>query len=247
MNSEKTSEWSLTVDDLNVWYGSASAVREVNFTVTPGKAVALIGRNGAGKSSIIRGLMNSGVRSTGRVSLIDGHAKTDLSSVRPSRIARSGLAWVPDDRRLFPSLTVGEMLRLAARTCRVDGSHEVNVEVALEAVPFVRDLMDRNATELSGGQQQLVAIARALAMRPKVLLLDEPSEGLAPVVVDEILQVLLSLKNEHIGIVLSEQNTRFALQLADTVIGLVSGDIRWTKSVQECAEDTGLVESVIVL
>ena len=202
----------LEVEGLEVRYGPVRAVRGASFSVARGELVALLGANGAGKSSTLMAIAGAVRPAGGRVRL-EG---ADVTGARPERMARLGVATVPETRDVFPDLTVSENLRLGAFTRR-DGAAEIAGDRArfLDRFPILAERADQSAGTLSGGEQQMLVIARAMMARPRVLLLDEPSLGLAPVVVDRVFGMIAGLKAAGLTILLVEQNARKALSVAD--------------------------------
>lgn len=244
----KDAPCELRVSGLSVSYAGVRALREMTFTVRHGEAVALVGRNGAGKTSTLQGIMRFGGRVTGSVVLESKADSVDLSRAKTYEVARAGVTLVPDSRRLFPRLEIGDILRLCAEEVVGRKAAAERVDWVLDLVPAVVPWLDRKRGELSGGQQQLVAIARGLAMRPRVLLLDEPSEGLSPVARQDVLEVVLNLKRATgMAMVVAEQNIDFALALADSIVGLVSGSPTWTKDAEAFRQDRTEIESVVAL
>lgn len=225
----------LSVRGLNAWYGSAQALFGVDLDVGSGEVVGLLGRNGAGKSSTFNAIMNLEVRSVGDI-VVAGRSTTKDS---PDQIARHGVAWVPEDRRIFSNLTVRENLDLARFAC---GDREpVTTEELLDSLPLLDKLIDRSGNQLSGGEQQLVAIARALVPRPSLLLLDEPTEGLAPLIVEQIAAAIARLPELFdVSIVLAEQNLPFVASLTSRVYVLETGRVVHHGSTPEFAADTTL-------
>jgi urea transport system ATP-binding protein len=208
----------LAVEGLNQHYGSAQVLRGVGFAVEPGRCLAVLGRNGAGKTTLLRCLTGLIPASQGRIAL-DGTELTRLSS---DRRARTGLAYVPQGREIFPDLTVAENMRVAARAHGLGRTDAVDEAVTL--FPALRDLWHRPGGNLSGGQQQQLAIARALATRPRALLLDEPTEGIQPSIVAAIEAVIAGLKG-RITVLLVEQYLDFALRVGDAVVVLSRGSV----------------------
>ena len=202
----------LEVEGLEVRYGAVRAVRGASFAVARGELVALLGANGAGKSSTLMAIAGA-VRTAGGSVRLDG---AEVAGERPERMARLGVATVPETRDVFPDLTVSENLRLGAFTRR-DGAAEIAGDRArfLDRFPILAERADQPAGTLSGGEQQMLVIARAMMARPRVLLLDEPSLGLAPVVVDRVFGMIAGLKAAGLTILLVEQNARKALAVAD--------------------------------
>jgi branched-chain amino acid transport system ATP-binding protein len=210
----------LDVKNLVVAYGDVEALKGLSMHVASGEAVALLGPNGAGKSSLINTVCGLLKPRAGHV-LLDGES---IGGMAPETLVRLGIAQVPEGRRIWGSLTVEENVRLGATTQgRVNESAEV--ERALERFPMLREIAERQAGMLSGGQQQQLAIARALASRPRILLLDEPSLGLAPTIVDSVFALLADLRSEGLTLLLVEQQTSRALNFCDRGYILRNGRI----------------------
>lgn len=195
---------ALIVHDLTASYDRAQVLHGLSFSVGRGEAVALLGRNGAGKSTCLKALMGL-VRRTGRI-VADG---ADLSRFDTPRIARAGLGYVPEERRIFAELTVMENLEVGRRAAR-PGFTPWTTERLFDLFPNLARMRDRPGGRMSGGEQQMLALARTLIGNPSTLLLDEPSEGLSPLLVEELAGVLFSLRREGLSLLLSEQNFRFA-------------------------------------
>ncbi len=207
----------LEVAGLGAAYGSAQVLFDVALEVGEAEIVGLLGRNGAGKTSLLRAIMGIDVKRHGAVWL---HGKS-IASARTEKIARGGVGWVPDDRRIFPDLTVAENLALAGRRATKEVTDEL-----VDALPLLGDLVDRRGSALSGGEQQVVAIARALAGRPRLLLLDEPSEGLAPVVVEALTAAIAGLPQRlGVAILVADENLAVALEMSQRVYVLEAGSI----------------------
>jgi len=222
----------LTLENLSVRYGAVQALKGLNLTVSPGELVALLGPNGAGKSSTI-GAITGLVPSTGRV-ILEGQ---DISALPPESRIRRGLAISPEGRRVFANLTVAENLRLAAATRRDRAGVKRDTEQFLTLFPVLRARLRQYAGTLSGGEQQMLAIARALMTRPRLLLLDEPSLGLAPKIVQRIFEVIADLKAGGMTTLLVEQNAAHALRLADRAYVLGAGNLRFEGQAQALASD----------
>ena len=223
----------LAVADLEVRYGSVAAVRGVSFEVAPGEIVGLIGPNGAGKSSTLHAIM-------GLVPVAAGDVRVAGTSVRgkaPEDVARSGVALVPEGRRIFGELTVEENLRLGLSARRSKDGTAEDVERVLELFPVVREFHARHAGALSGGQQQQLAIARALVARPDVLLLDEPSLGLSPTVTNVVFEALAHIRDQGIAVLLVEQRAQRTVALADRTHVLANGKLRLSLTAVD-ADDT---------
>lgn len=211
----------LEVDRLSAFYGQAQALFDVSLQVAAGELVVLQGLNGAGKSTLLKALMGLEVRSHGKIhlKLVTGE-RADIERWETHRRAQAGLGYVAEDRRLFTALTVRENLMIAAG--RDAKAHEAR---ALDLFPVLKTLLKRQAAQMSGGQQQMLAIARTLMTGPKVLLLDEPCEGIAPVLVASIRDALLALRDEGMALLVVEQNHLLASR-ADRLLWLVAGKVR---------------------
>ena len=227
---------TLVVDGLRVRYGAVEAVRGLSLEVKPGEIVGLIGPNGAGKSSTLHAIMGAAPVSGGDVRL-DG---ASLVGRRPEDVARAGVALVPEGRRILGELTVEENLRLglAARRGPANGSA---LDVAFELFPMLREFRRRPAGAISGGQQQQLAIARALVAEPDVLLLDEPSLGLAPRIVDVVFDTLAAIRDRGLAVLLVEQRAQRTVALADRSHVLANGELRLTLGPQDASDIDRLI------
>ena len=219
----------LVVTDLHVSYGLSRVLSGVSFEVGEGEVAALMGRNGAGKTTTLRSIMGLTPAHRGRVEW-NGR---EVTAAATHRIARLGIGYVPEERRIFPGLTVEENLRIARRP----GKNQRDPNSVYELFPDLRELAGRPGGVLSGGQQQLLAIARSLVGSPKLLLLDEPAEGLAPLVVRSIREQLAALRSTGLSILLAEQNLQFALALSDRVHVMERGEIRYSAAAEVLRED----------
>lgn len=208
----------LAVEDLHSYYDRSHVLQGIDFAVEAGQVLSLLGRNGAGKTTLLKSIMGIVSPRQGCVR-VDG---TDVTGAPPYVIARAGLGYVPETRGIFPSLSVEENLTLAARP-----GGAWTVARVWEAFPALAARRRAGGLQLSGGEQQMLSIARALVTAPRVLLLDEPTEGLAPVIVEAIEAMLLQLKCEGHTILLVEQNLGFATRLADQILVMGKGRIRW--------------------
>ncbi len=212
----------LEVKDLHAGYGGALILRGVSFTLAPGEALALLGRNGAGKTTTIKALIGLVPPRAGTITL----AGQPIAGQETHHIARAGIGWVPEERRIFPDLTVAENLETGRRSPR-DGRAPWTPERLFDLFPNLATLRHRPGGRISGGEQQMLAIARTLMGNPPVLLLDEPGEGLAPVIVDQVGRAVLALKADGVTILLAEQNLAFAARVADRAAILETGRIVW--------------------
>jgi branched-chain amino acid transport system ATP-binding protein len=221
----------LELENLHVRYGSVPAVRGLNLEVGRGELVGLIGPNGAGKSTTLHAIMGVVTPAAGDVRLA-GHSVRGRS---PEAIARAGIALVPEGRRIFGELSVEENLRLGLSARRSNGSDPLGA--AYELFPMLADFRDRQAGALSGGQQQQLAIGRALVAAPDVLLLDEPSLGLSPTLVDTVFGALTEIRNRGVSILLVEQRAQRTVALADRTYVLANAELRMTLTAAD-ADDT---------
>jgi branched-chain amino acid transport system ATP-binding protein len=227
---------ALALEGLNVRYGAVDAVRDVSLEVKPGEIVGLIGPNGAGKSSMLHAIMGVAPVAGGDVKL----GGRSLVGRRSEDVARAGVALVPEGRRIFAELTVEENLRLglAARRTAANGDA---LDSAFELFPILREFRRRNAGALSGGQQQQLAIARALVAEPDVLLLDEPSLGLAPRIVDLVFEALAGIRERGLAVLLVEQRAQRTVALADRSHVLANGAVRLTLGPDDAADTDRLI------
>ena len=209
----------LAVDALNTFYGKSHVLRDVSFAVPAGQITVLLGRNGAGKTTTLRSIMGLTPPRAGAVRFKD----RDITGQPPHRVFRLGVGYVPEGRQIFPHLDVGENLRLATRSA--GDSTRWTAERIFEYFPVLRDRWRQPGRSLSGGEQQMLAIARALAGNPDLVMLDEPSQGLAPLLVRELSALMLRLKREDVTILLVEQNARMALAVSDQVLVLSKGSV----------------------
>jgi branched-chain amino acid transport system ATP-binding protein len=205
------------VSSLSASYGEAAALHDVSLTIEPGEVVTLVGRNGAGKTTLLRCLMGLHRQYAGGITL-DGRRIDGLS---PDRRAKAGIGWVPDDRGIYATLTVLENLTLPP-VVTPDGW---SLEKIYDAFPALRDRRASMGTQLSGGEQQMLAIARVLRSGSRLLLLDEPSEGLAPVIVQRIAEIIREAKRHGVAVLLVEQNVKFAATVADRHYLLAQGRV----------------------
>ncbi|HTX52356.1 MAG TPA: ABC transporter ATP-binding protein [Candidatus Baltobacteraceae bacterium] len=210
----------LSLDQMDAGYGAVRVLFGMNLRVGSGEVVALVGRNGAGKTTTLRAILGLADVSSGRV-MFGG---ADLAGESTDERARRGIGYVPQDRRIFSGLSVRENLEVGRRQGK--GECPWPAETVLEMFPSLRDLWQADGGELSGGEQQMLAIARALMGNPQLLLLDEPSEGLAPLVVRELMQHMRHLKRNGVSILMSEQNMRFTRLVSDRLYVLESGQVR---------------------
>jgi branched-chain amino acid transport system ATP-binding protein len=231
----------LAVEDLHAAYGLSRVLFGISLDIAAGECVCLLGRNGVGKTTTIRSVMGLLRPTSGRV-VWKGR---DIAGWPPHRVARAGIGFVPEDRRIFAELTVWENLDVAARAARRPGRW--TIAAVYELFPVLRELTNRPGGFLSGGEQQMLTIARTLMGNPELLLLDEPSEGLAPLVVEALLANIRELKKQGVTILLAEQGVDFSLALADRVYVLEKGSIRHTGPAAELRDDPALCDRLLAL
>jgi branched-chain amino acid transport system ATP-binding protein len=227
------SELLLSAKDLSAWYGAAQVLFDVNLQVKRGEVVALMGRNGAGKSTTLKSLIGMQDKRQGVVTFMG----RDISNMQSHQAARMGLGFVPEDRRIFTDLTVMENLEVGKQAARhwPDGTPAPawTVQQLFKLFPNLAEMPDRLGGRMSGGEQQMLTVARGLMGNPYVVLLDEPSEGVAPVIVEQMAQMILQLKSQGVSILLSEQNMHFAQLVSDRAYVLEKGQIRYQSSMAE--------------
>ena len=232
----------LKVDGIHTSYGLSQVLFGVSLEVRAGECIALIGRNGVGKTTTMRSIIGLTPPGRGKV-LWKGQ---DIAHLAPHRICRLGIGFVPEDRRIFPELSVWENLDIARRT-GAGGKTIWREEQVFALFPDLAGIRDRRGGVLSGGQQQMLTIARTLMGNPELLLLDEPSEGLAPLIVDLLKQRVAELKATGLSIVLAEQNLQFVMALADRVYILEKGEVRFTGTPADLKADERIVHQYLTV
>ena len=227
---------ALALSGVDAFYADSHVLHAVSFTLNAGRVLALLGRNGAGKTTCMNAVIGFLPPRAGEIRLFG----EPISQLSPEAISRKGVGLVPQGRRVFPTLTVRENL-VVARQARKSAAAQWTLERVLELFPSLRERQRQHAGSLSGGEQQMLAIGRALMGNPRVLLMDEPSEGLAPRIVAEVGRTIARLKQEGQSIVLVEQNVNLALALADEVVMLNTGRVVFAGSVDEVRNDQALI------
>jgi len=224
----------LTVEKINTFYGDSHILFDVDLTIAEGEVVSLLGRNGAGKTTTLRSIMGLTPPREGSVRWLG----EEVQRLKPHQIARKGLGFVPEDRRIFSRLSVEENLEIGA--FKLERASGWTLERIYGLFPKLEQLKAHKGDQLSGGEQQMLAIARALMGTPKLVLLDEPSEGLAPAIVKDVGEMIGTLQDEGIAVLLVEQNTRFACRLSDRVYIIDNGRVRFGGTVAELEADEEL-------
>jgi branched-chain amino acid transport system ATP-binding protein len=227
---------ALALSGIDALYGDSHVLHGVSFALNAGRVLALLGRNGAGKTTCMHTIVGFVTPRDGEIRLFG----EPIGHFSPETIARKGMGFVPQGRRIFPSLTVRENLTVA-RQSRREVTKPWTVDRVFELFPRLKERVQQSAGSLSGGEQQMLAIGRALMGNPRVLLMDEPSEGLAPLIVAEVGRTIARLKEEGQSIVLVEQNIKLALDLADDVVILNTGRVAFTGSVDAVLSNDALI------
>ncbi|MBO4507825.1 MAG: ABC transporter ATP-binding protein [Spirochaetaceae bacterium] len=223
----------LTVENLTVHYGAIQALKGISFSVNEGEVITLIGSNGAGKTTTLHAISNIIKKTAGKVTFQDN----DITSVPADAIVKTGLIQVPEGRRIFSNLTVRENLEMGAFTRKDKAGIKADMENVFELFPRLKERIKQLAGTLSGGEQQMLAMGRALMAKPKLLLLDEPSMGLAPILVDEIFSIIQKINKDGTTILLVEQNAFKALSIADRAYILETGSVVKTGAASDLISD----------
>ena len=232
----------LKVDQINTFYGQSHVLQGISFLITEGEVVSLLGRNGVGKTTTLRSIMGLTPPRSGKIFL---HS-ADIVGKPPFQIAKMGIGYVPDDRRIFPDLTLFENLELARRLSS-KGKVQWTFEKVYELFPVFIDLKQRRGTQLSGGEQKMLAIGRALMKNPALLLLDEPSEGLAPLIVQNLVEVIGRIREEGVTILLADQNLKFCRKTSDRGYILEKGMIQYHGIMEEIWQNEEIVKKYLVV
>ena len=232
----------LEVHSLNAFYGKAQMLFDVSLEVGRGEVVALMGRNGAGKSTTIKCIMGLLQSKRGQVRFLD----EDIGSLEPYQIARRGLGFVPEDRRVFSELSVMQNLEVGRQAARA-GVQAWTPERLFRLFPNLGEMPDRPGGRMSGGEQQMLTVARTLMGNPLLLMLDEPSEGVAPVIVEQMAHMIMTLKQQGLSILLSEQNLHFAQMVCDRAYVLEQGQIRFSGTMEALAANEEVQQNYLSL
>lgn len=212
----------LEVDKVNSFYGKAHVLNDLSLEVGKSSVVSLLGRNGAGKSTTMKSIMQMVAPKSGNVRFLG----QDITGFAPHKVAKLGIGYVPEDRRIFTDLTVMENLEVGRQPPR-DGTVTWNHDMLFQLFPNLKERRGNRGREMSGGEQQMLTIARTLMGNPALLLLDEPSEGIAPVIVEQMAKIILQLKDEGMTVLISEQNMHFAQIVADIAVIIEAGSTKY--------------------
>jgi branched-chain amino acid transport system ATP-binding protein len=229
---------ALALQDCDVYYGKAQALHHVSIDVAAGEVVSLIGRNGAGKSTLLKAAIGLNAIHTGRRMMGD----RDITALKPYELGRLGLAFVPENRRIFPNLTVEENLKISTVMGR---RGPWSLERIYQLFPRLSERATQGGDTLSGGEQQMLAVGRGLLTNPEVLLLDEPTEGLAPLIVEQLTEAIRTINSEGVAILLVEQNLKVPLKLARRQFVIDNGRVVWSGTTAELQADRARIESLI--
>ena len=222
----------LNIDGLDVFYGTSQILFGLSFAVRRGETTALLGRNGAGKSTTFKAIAGIAPPRQGTIQFMG----QDIAGESPTRIARLGIGYVPEDRQVFPEHTVDDNLRIGAKT-GPDGERAWTLERIYDFFPILAERRTRMAGRMSGGEQQILTVARTLMGNPDLILLDEPSEGLAPIIVQRIGDLIGELRKSGVSILMAEQNMHFCLKVVTHAVVIDKGEIRFIGTVQELRDD----------
>jgi branched-chain amino acid transport system ATP-binding protein len=232
----------LKVDQIDTFYGQSHVLQGVSLSINEGEVVSLLGRNGVGKTTTLRSIMGLTPPRAGKILLRD----VDIAGKLPFQIAQMGIGYMPDDRRIFPDLTLYENLELARRLSK-KGKVSWTFEKVYNLFPVFTDLKERKGTQLSGGEQKMLAIGRALMKNPDLLLLDEPSEGLAPLIVQNLVEVIGRIQGEGVTILLADQNLKFCRKTSDRGYILEKGVVQHQGLMEEIWQNEEIVKKYLVV
>jgi branched-chain amino acid transport system ATP-binding protein len=226
---------ALEVEGLNTYYGKSHILHDVGLTVADGSITTLLGRNGAGKSTTLRSVVGLTPARSGKVRIFD----RETTRLPPFRVAALGVGFVPEGRRIFPNLTVDENLHVP-----IERPGPWSIDRVYQLFPRLAERKQNRGRQLSGGEQEMLSIARALLLNPRLLILDEPSQGLAPLIVKEVFRIVAQMRNEGISVLLVEQNVRVALEIADQAFVLENGQIVYSGSAAELGADEERIQAL---
>jgi branched-chain amino acid transport system ATP-binding protein len=226
---------ALTAQGLNTYYGKSHILHDVSLTVAEGKITTLLGRNGAGKTTTLRSLVGLTPAKSGKVTLFG----KDITGLPPYRIAAAGVGYVPEGRKVFANLTVDENLRVP-----VDRPGPFDIPRVYKLFPRLEERKTNRGRQLSGGEQEMLSIARALLLNPKLLILDEPSQGLAPLIVKEVFRIVAQMRAEGISVLLVEQNVRMSLDITDDAYVIENGQMVYNGPAKELQADEARIQAL---
>jgi branched-chain amino acid transport system ATP-binding protein len=232
----------LEIEEIDTYYGQSHVLQGISLSIDEGEVVSLLGRNGVGKTTTLRSIMGLTPPRRGSIRFQGG----EIAGKSPFEIARVGIGYVPDDRRIFPDLTTFENLEIARRMSRKKGGYW-NIDTVCGLFPVLRDLRSSKGTHLSGGEQKMLAIGRALMKNPDIILLDEPAEGLAPLVVKNLIEVIQRIREEGVTILLADQNLKFCKAVADRGYILEKGVIQYDGTMRQIWENEEVVAKYLVV
>jgi len=232
----------LNLDQINTFYGQSHVLQGISLLINEGEVVSLLGRNGVGKTTTLRSIMGLTPPRSGKILL----RNVDIAGKPPFQIAQMGIGYMPDDRRIFPDLTLYENLELARRLSS-KGNVQWTFQKVYELFPVFPDLKQRRGTQLSGGEQKMLAIGRALMKNPILLLLDEPSEGLAPLIVQNLAEVIGRIRSEGVTILLADQNLKFCRKTSDRGYILEKGMVQYQGLMEEIWQNEEIVKKYLVV
>jgi len=236
----------LRVDNIYTYYGKSNILQGVSLEVNKKEVVALLGRNGVGKSTTLKSIIGINHPRKGKVYLEEEGRMTDITNLSPNQIVSFGVSYVPEDRRIFPQLAVSENLRIGIDIFfRNKESKQAVLEKIFSYFPILKERLNQEGKSLSGGEQQMLAIARAITTKPKLILMDEPSEGLMPLLVNKIKEIIRQLKEEGISMLLVEQNAEMALDISDRAYIMEKGMIQWAGASLKIMKDKALLSKYL--
>jgi branched-chain amino acid transport system ATP-binding protein len=232
----------LEIQKIDTYYGQSHVLQAISLSIDQGEVVSLLGRNGVGKTTTLRSIMGLTPPRRGSIKFQGG----EIAGKSPFEIARLGIGYAPDDRRIFPDLTTFENLEIARRMSRKKGGYW-NIDTVCDLFPVLRDLRSSKGTHLSGGEQKMLAIGRALMKNPDIILLDEPAEGLAPLVVKNLIEVIKRIREQGVTILLADQNLKFCKAVADRGYILEKGVIQYDGTMRDIWENEEVVSKYLVV
>ena len=232
----------LQIEEIDTYYGQSHVLQGISLGIDEGEVVSLLGRNGVGKTTTLRSIMGLSPPKRGSIRFQGG----EIAGKNPFEIARLGIGYVPDDRRIFPDLTTFENLEIARRMSRKKQGYW-SIDTVCDLFPILRDLRSSKGTHLSGGEQKMLAIGRALMKNPAIILLDEPAEGLAPLVVRNLMDVIRRIRDEGVTILLADQNLKFCRAVADRGYILEKGVMQYEGTMKEIWENEEVVSKYLVV